>query len=205
MTREPQEHTDPPIPEQPDLKPEVIEKLGSWLAEVYAPLEILPDAARKSHAELIAYMDRLVLLAGGTLTLTFSALALISGHLNHIGKNAVHPGFIVAECWLLVVVIAVGLIHTRLMIRVQKFRDVTTAMSLMGLKTKLKFMANFPKADFSKLPPLEDKASQETISVTEKILSVCSYAAHIALIAAFVSLAVFIQSNIGLILTAAPQ
>jgi hypothetical protein len=66
-------------------------------------------------------------------------------------------------------------------------------------------MANFPKADFTKLPPLEDKASQETISVTEKILSVCSYAAHIALIAAFVSLAVFIQSNIGLILTAAPQ
>jgi hypothetical protein len=204
MSREPQEHTDPPIPEQPDLKPEVIEKLGSWLAEVYAPLEILPDAARKSHAELIAYMDRLVLLAGGTLTLTFSALALISGHLNHIGKNAAHPGFIVAECWLLVVVIVVGLIHTRLMIRVQKFRDVTTAMSLMGLKTKLKLMANFPKADFSKLPSLEDKASQETISVTEKVLSVCSYAVHIALIAAFVSLAVFIQSNIGLILTAAP-
>jgi hypothetical protein len=31
MHSELQEHTGPPIPEQPDLKPEVIEKLGSWL------------------------------------------------------------------------------------------------------------------------------------------------------------------------------
>ena len=170
-----------------------------------APLEDLPDALRKSHAELIAYMDRLVLLAGGTLTLTFSALALISSHLSQIGKNAVHPGYIVVECWLLVAVIVFGLFHTRLMIRVQKFRDATTAVALISLKGKLKFMSNFPRADVTKLPPLEDKASQETIKATERVLIVCSFAAHIALVAAFVSLAIFIQSNVGLILTAAPK
>jgi hypothetical protein len=188
-----------------DITPETVEKIGSWLAEVFSPLEDLPDAYRKSHAELIAYMDRIVLLAGGTLTLTFSALALISGHLSQIGKNAVHPGYIVVECWLLVVVIVFGLIHTRLMIRVQKFRDATSAVTLMGLKAKLKFMSNFPRADITKLPPLEDKASQETIKATERVLAVCSFAAHIALVAAFVSLAIFIQTNVGQILTAAPK
>ena len=205
MPDEPQVNTNPSKAEQPGITPEVIEKIGLWFTEVFAPLEDLPDAFRKYHAELIAYMDRLVLLAGGTLTLTFSALALISGHLNQIGKNAVHSGCIVVECWLLVVVIVLGLIHTRLMIRLQRFRDATTALTLMGLKAKLKFMSNFPRADVTKLPPLEDKASQETIDVTERVLTFCSYTVHSALIAAFVCLAIFIQSNIGLILTAAPK
>ena len=197
MSDEPEVNTDHSKAEQPDITPEVIEKVGSWLAEVFAPLEGLPDAFRKSHTELIAYMDRLVLLAGGTLTLTFSALALISGHLTQIGKNAVRPGCIVVECWLLVVVIILGLIHTRLMIKLQRFRDGTSALTLMGLKAKLKFMSNFPRADVTKLPQLDDKDSQETIDVTERVLTICSYTVHIALVAAFVCLAIFIQRQVA--------
>jgi hypothetical protein len=200
-----QNTADAPKSEQPSLSPEVVEKLGSWLNDVFSPLEDLPDVFRKSHAELITYMDRLVLLAGGTLTLTFSALGLISGHLNQLGRNAAYPGCIVAECWLLVVVIVLGLIHTRLRIRFQMERDAQSAIALMSMKAKLKMLANFPKVDISKLPEMDSKTSQETADAFAGIMRVCSITVHLSLTAAFVCLAIFIQSNVWLILTAGPK
>lgn len=196
-----QKNEKPETPPTATLTPEVAAKVGSLFAEMFAPFEALPDAFRKSHAELIAYTDRLILLAGGALTLTFSALALISGHLSNIHANAIHPRYIIVECWLLVVVIVMGLIQTRLMIRVQKFRETATAVALMGLKAKLHIISNFPGADHTKLPDAKDESSQSTIDATEPIVTICSWVAHVSLVAAFVSLSMFIQCNIGLILT----
>ncbi|HUY80580.1 MAG TPA: hypothetical protein VMU92_02535 [Acidobacteriaceae bacterium] len=84
-----------------ELTPELVAKLEVVFDSIITPLASLRQTVEKMHSGSIAYMDRIVLLAGGTLTLTFTALATISGHLADAGKSAAHPRYIVAECWLL--------------------------------------------------------------------------------------------------------
>ena len=85
---------------------------AKYTEEMISAFYTIRETADKAHLAQIAYMDRIVLLSGGTLTLTFSAFATISGHLKGIGRAAEHSNLVVAECWLLVGVILFGLLYS---------------------------------------------------------------------------------------------
>jgi hypothetical protein len=197
--------------ETPDTQPqnteatigtEAISKAGAFLGEVLAPLTGLRDTTDKMYAGYLAYIDRVILLAGGTLTLTFTAVATISSHLSELGRDAYHPRYIVVECWLLVATIWFGLAYSRLMIALRQKNDQNILLSQMHLNMVVKMMAVHPQADFKKMPGSDGTASKET----ERLLKMCRFwsaLTHFSLIGAFVCLALFIQGNIVSILTAA--
>jgi hypothetical protein len=186
-----------------ELSPEVVTKLAQYFDEVFSQLATLRDTTDKAHSGFMAYMDRVILLSGGTLTLTFSAIATISSHLNELGKSAVHPQYVVAECWLLVTAIIFGLQYSRTMIILRQKNDQQITLQFMALKAKLKLMAINPRADFSKIPDWKDEDSGKEVNRLTRIVRIYSAIIHLSLAAAFVCLSIFIQGNIVSILTAA--
>ncbi len=188
-----------PLAEYP---PETWAKAAAFLESVYAPLASLRDTTDKYHSGFLAYMDRIILLAGATLTLTFSALATISGHLNQVGRKVSHVHYVVAECWLLIAVIILGLVYTRTMIFLRQKNDQHFVLSQVGLSAALKMLGINPSADMSKLGMVHgvsDTEKRELQSLSNAI-RVYTVLIHLSLVAAFVCLAVFIQGNIGVIL-----
>lgn len=186
------------------LSAETISKLGEYFADILAPLKGLRETVDKSYSASIAYMDRVVLLAGGTLTLTFTALALISSRVQGAGRSASNPELIVYECWLLVLAIASGLLYSRVTISLRQTNDQTIVMSEMSLFAKVKLLSVNPKADITKVPEIKDDSANSRVKRLSVLTRMSSFVAHVSLTLAFICLARFIQENIGLILGAAP-
>ncbi len=179
---------------------EVVEKVTAALSELFMPLYTLRETVEKTYSSSIAYMDRVVLLAGGTLTLTFTALTMISSHLQDAARSADHPFYVIAECWLLVVTIAFGLAYTRLVIVLREKSDQTFVISQAALVGRLKVMSLNLHADMSKYPDFKNDPIRLRVKALTILSTICSLIVHVALTGAFVCLACFIQSNIGVIL-----
>jgi lysylphosphatidylglycerol synthetase-like protein (DUF2156 family) len=189
------------------LSDEAASKMVTVMSEFLTPLTSLRENVEKTYSASIAYMDRVIILAGGTLTLTFTALATISSHLEEAGRSAVHPAYVTTECWLLVLVIAFGLLYNRLAIGARQKSDQAIVVAQMVLFGKMKLMSQYPGIDVSKFPDLGAKndPSKKGLKRLTVLATVSSVIVHVCLSGAFICLAYFIQDNIGVILTAAPH
>jgi hypothetical protein len=199
--QEPQQPTE--SEKSKELSPEMVARLGDLLNTFLSPLYKLRETTDKAHTGFLAYMDRVVLLAGGTLTLTFTALATISSHLYETGRTAIHPQLIVSECWLLVMTIACGLLYSRVLIILRQKNDQTIIFAEMGLSAKIKLLSTLPGVDASKVPDLTDNTIAKDVKRLETLAKACALIVHLSLTVAFICLAFFIQANIGVILTVA--
>lgn len=195
---------EPPVAEKTatdEISPEAVVRIASVLREVLSPLGLLRETQDKVFSASMAYMDRVTLLAGGTLTLTFTALATISSHLKDTNQNAVHPGYVVAECWLLVITILLSLIYSRLMIPLRQKSDQSIVLAQVGLTAKLRLLEANPKADLAKLADLMITPADPQAKALESLARFSISAIHLALFSAFVFLAMFIQGNIRTLLS----
>jgi hypothetical protein len=178
---------------------------GDYLANI-APIQ---DSGQRVATASIAFMDRIILLAGGTLTLIFTVLGSVSAHLYDLHQQAQHVLYVLISCWLLVVAIISGLIYNKAAIRLGHFRDaahtVGRADSLM--KIQILKMPHVTDVDaVRKLPSLLGASNVESqIKSFSRIATIFGTIAQWALAAAFIFLVLFIQGNISLMLAAAPH
>jgi hypothetical protein len=193
----------PPSEQTPaaELSPEAVVRIASALREVLSPLGMLRETQDKLFSASMAYMDRLTLLAGGTLTLTFTALATISSHLKDTNQNAVHPGYVITECWLLVATIFLSLVGSRVLIPIRQKTDQQIIVAQVGLISQLRILEANPRADPAKLQEIGKPITDPVLKRLESLLRLCSTAVHLALFGAFVFLAMFIQGNIRALLS----
>jgi hypothetical protein len=202
MDENSEKSTTPDDPLQKPLTPEAASVIGTVLGSLFDSLGKIRETTEKYHAGEIAYMERIVILAGGTLTLTLSAIATISTHIHEVGHSAIHPRLIIYECWSLVVTITSGLLYSRLMLKIRQANDWGIVFNQSALIMKMKVLEAVPGVDLSKLAVLNDLAKAIPTPVgTIKQAKVLSVIVHFSLTVAFICLAFFIQSNIVEILT----
>jgi hypothetical protein len=181
------------------------ERMAGIFRDFLTHLSNLESSSDKRFSSQIAYMDRVILLAGGTLTLTFTVTATIGSRMSAVNRPAHHVHSLIAACWLLVVTVMAGLLATQSMIKARERSN--TASTLMTATTQLKLrILEIPNA----MPTQEQlnqisKATnvtqlQKTSQKLSSVSSVFSLVTQISLLAAFVLLAIFIQSNIGVML-----
>ena len=103
-----------------EVSPGVAETAAALFGDLIANLERLQDSAQRESTAEIAYMDRIVLLAGGTLTLIFTVLGSVSAHLYEMHQQARHVPYVLISCWLLVVTIITRLFYNRAVIRLAR-------------------------------------------------------------------------------------
>lgn len=173
---------------------ELVERLGDFR-----------EGAQRANTAIIAYMDRVVLLAGGTLTLIFTVLGSVSAHLYEMHQQARHIPFVLTTCWLLVTSIITGLVYNSAAIQVGQLRDAEHTLQHADARLKLELLSQPNLIDVSKLPPIPGmEAVRAKLKTTTRVALVSGLIAQTALMVAFIFLASFIQSNISLML-AAPQ
>lgn len=174
------------------LMNELVERLGDFR-----------EGSQRANTAIIAYMDRVVLLAGGTLTLIFTVLGSVSAHLYEMHQQARHIPFVLTTCWLLVTSIITGLVYNSAAIQVGQLRDAEHTLQHADARLKLGLLSQPNLIDVSKLPPIPMlEGVRAKLKNTTRVVFVSGAIAQIALMLAFIFLASFIQSNISLMLAA---
>jgi hypothetical protein len=188
------------------VSPGVAETAAALFGDLIANLERLQDSAQRESTAEIAYMDRVVLLAGGTLTLIFTVMGSVSAHLYEMHQQARHVPYVLISCWLLVVTIVAGLFYNRAVIRLGSVRDAELTMTRADSLLRLGLLKIPHVTDVSTIPPLLGATSVKAqIKSFKRFAIFFGTVAQWALVAAFVFLVLFIQTNISLMLAAAPH
>ena len=188
------------------VSPAVAETAAALFGDLIANLERLQDSAQRESTAEIAYMDRIVLLAGGTLTLIFTVLGGVSAHLYEMHQQARHVPYVLISCWLLIITIITGLFYNRAVIRLGSVRDAELTMTRADSLLRLGLLKIPHVTDVSTIPPLPGATSVKAqIKSFRRFAILFGAVAQWALVAAFIFLVLFIQTNISLMLAAAPQ
>ena len=173
------------------------------LRDMITHLSTLHAGSDKRYTSQLAYMDRIVLLAGGTLTLTFTVVAAIGSRLNG-GHPAHDVHALIAACWLLITTVIAGLLSTPHLIRARETSDATATLLTAETQLKLRVL-EVPNA----IPTQEQLNSISLVKAfnvgdvqkrSEKLAYIFGLVAQLSLLLAFILLVVFIQSNIGVLL-----
>jgi hypothetical protein len=189
----------------PEIQAGMAELAAQILDGLTANTIALRESAAKTHTSFIEYMDRIILLAGGTLTLTFTAVASVGAHLRESHHDAARIYHVTTACWLLIATIVLGLVFNNCTIKLRQFEDIEASFAAMHSQwtRKLYSITQISPAAvevLQKLPSIFDTKEVKTIRWTVKILRVITRVAGVlsmaALVAAFVFLTLFIQANI---------
>jgi len=90
-----------------------------------------------------------------------------------------------------------------MVISLREQNEQLSVLAEMAIRSKFKILTANPKADISKLPDSSQGLISDRLMALTTSSKLCSVAVHGCLIAAFIFLALFIQDNIGVILTVA--
>jgi hypothetical protein len=99
----------------------------------------------------LSYLDRLILLAGGSLTLVFTVVANLSVQLHASHSSARHPAYVAVSCWLLVSCIVSGLLGSAITLAMQTRENAAFALTHLDSKVKRALLEKKPNIDLSKL------------------------------------------------------
>ena len=156
----------------------------------------------KANSAFISYMDRVVLLAGGTLTLLFTVIANLGPHLQTIHQSARHTPYILTCCWLLASAIAFGLLYNTAAIKAQHKIDHDFSILITDMKLKISILTMNSKADVSGIPSLATllQTKGKDSRFFRKVVGVLGILAQVCLLCAFCFLVLFLQSNLPLLL-----
>ena len=187
------------IPE--NLQPGSTEVLADVFHNLIGNLGATQASTDRAYSSFIAYMDRVIILSGGTLTLIFTVVGGIGSHLVTTNQKAVHTSFVVISCWLLVTTIITGLGYNSVSIRLQHQVSLANSLQIADVQIKLKLLSLPHIADVSNIPPLlTEGTSKAKTKHLQRAVSVLGIASQIALFMAFLFLTLFIQTNIEVML-----
>ncbi|HEY3987927.1 MAG TPA: hypothetical protein VGM02_01430 [Acidobacteriaceae bacterium] len=197
-TTTPQEPTAPPEPTTGQA-----ERVAAIFRDMITHLSTLHSGSDKRYASQLAYMDRIILLAGGTLTLTFTVVAAIGSRLS-TGHPAQHVHVLIAACWLLVVTITTGLLSTPHIMLARQHAESTSALLIAETQLKLRLL------EIPNVMPTTEQLNQislvkatnvsELHKRSDTLARIFSSVAQLSLLITFIFLVIFIQSNVGLLL-----
>jgi len=176
------------------------EAAADLFRDLITNLNALQETSEKAHSSFLAYMDRIILLSGGTLTLTFTSIATLSTHIKGANHSAKDIQFVVIACWLLVITIILGLLYISVTIKLRHQEGLQATMLSVDAGMKLKLLS-LPWissiSDVSALPPLLDpKHLEKKVKHLHRTMRVSGSLSQITLVIAFIFLTLFIQSNI---------
>ena len=137
------------------FKPEQAEAAIGILADFYTDLFEIADSSERATTATMTYVDRMILLAGGTLTLIFTVVGSISSHLAASHQSAAHPSLIIISCWLLVLSILSGLICSGTLIKKQHQAGTGTAITKAETRMRMRVLARIATTkpdEIEKLP-----------------------------------------------------
>ena len=118
------------------------QRAAEVLAEVFQDVQNnLRQSSEKTYASLIDYTDRIILLAGGTLTLTLTAVATVGAHLRESHRDATHIEYVTTPCWLLMATIIFGLIYNNYIIRLRHRDEVQNGLQVAHIQAKIKLLS----------------------------------------------------------------
>ena len=171
--------------------------------ELLEALSAVRESGDKANAAQLAHIDRVILLAGGALTLTFTALGNISPRLHEIGRSADHIIFVTTSCWLLVATLSLGLAHNALFSKLRLLLELADIALAAEARLKLQ-LSEIPGMNLTSVDQLGLYKASSSTKAKMIWLSRCStflrWGAQLSLVAAFFFLAFFIQSNIRVML-----
>jgi hypothetical protein len=180
------------------------ERMAGIFRDFLTHLSKLESSSDKRLSSQIAYMDRVILLAGGTLTLTFTVTATIGSRMIAVNRPAHHVHSLIAACWLLVVTVMAGLLATLCMIKAREHSATASTLMMAEMQLKMRLF------EIPNVMPTQEQLNQISLAkatnvaqlqkTSQKLSSVFSLVTQISLLAAFILLAIFIQSNIGVML-----
>ncbi len=203
MTDEEKPTPEGQIPTQ-TFAPGTAEALADVFRDMITNLGTLRSGTQKASEAFIAYMDRVILLAGGTLTLIFTVLGIVSAHLHEAQQRVSHIPFVLAACWLLVAAITAGLLYNSVAIRLGQHLDQQHALTMVDIQLKLRLLSLPHVSDVSKVtavPSLLDAVSlDKKIKYRSNLARFLGSVAQGALLLAFLFLVLFIQANILIML-----
>jgi hypothetical protein len=187
------------------LRPEAAEAAIGIRADFYTDLYQMSEGADRATTSTIAYVDRMILLAGGTLTLIFTVVGSISTHLATNHQSAVHPSLIILTCWLLVLSILSGLVCNSTLIKKQHQAATGAAISKAETRMRMRILGKIATTkpdEIEKIPRLPREWLDKAEKQTRRIATVSGAIAQVSLFAAFLFMTLFIQANISLLLNA---
>jgi hypothetical protein len=186
-----------------DLSPAQFQALVGILNELLTSLGTLRTTSERATAALISYMDRVILLSGGALTLIFTVIGTLSSHLHEIGRSAIHIPLVLAACWLLVSAILNALIYNVASINMQRKTDVHLALQGVNSKMKLHVLTIVNNVAAANLPDLViDKDFNKNNAPVVRLIRLAGVLVQGSIASAFVCLTLFIQANLPLLLNA---
>lgn len=166
-----------------------------------ATMSTQPDLMRLNSGH-ISFLDRIVVLAGGALALLFTVIANLGSRLHESRLDAHHPAFITISCWCFVLCILTGCFAGWSALKLQGQETRRFAISQVDSRIKLGILEKYPQADVSKISSISetlfDAASHKRWGLLASGLVIVTYS---SLVAAFAFLALFVQSNVPLLLT----
>jgi hypothetical protein len=195
--------------QQQRLSHELLKPPQSSFIELLTNLASLRSGSQRAGTAYIAYMDRVILLAGGTLTLIFTVLGSLSAHLYDTQLQARHVSFILVSCWLLVVAIVGGLFYNSASIKLGGYLDTMHVLTTADVQVKLKLLALPYVTDVDKINALPTFA--DAVDLKDKIkhcewgARIFGWIAQVALVSAFFFLVLFIQANVWIMLVNSPH
>jgi hypothetical protein len=201
----------PPAPasSEAQVNPRAAEAAAVVFSELITNLGALRSGGQRANTAYIAFMDRIILLAGGTLTLIFTVLGSLSAHLYDTQLQARHVPFILLACWLLIVAIVGGLVYNSASIKLGGYLDTVSALTTADAQIKLKlvslpFVTNIDR--INALPPLAGAVDlKDKIKYSQRAALICGWIAQGALVSAFFFLVLFIQANVWIMLVNNPH
>lgn len=185
-----------------DLKPGVAEAACDVLHDFFTNLGELRSSGERANTALILSMDRVILLAGGTLTLIFTVIGVMSPHLHETHRQVLHIPLVLAACWLLIGVIILGIFYNNSMIQLGNYQDAEQTFRMADTRLRLKLLSYPHIHDVSTIPtfPVTEDLNKKANSM-RKLARILGGIVHLAFVSAFICLSLFIQSNIILMLS----
>lgn len=175
--------------------------LSGLIDQLMANVHLAKEAYEKQQTVFISFMDRLVILAGGTLTLVFTVISSVGPRLSASHVTIRHPALIIASCWALLACILTALVSYSLTMTSQAPTSIHLNMKIAEMHQRLTLKANIPALDPSHMPLLTENLTIKPVSRAEEHTARSfGIAAQLAIITAFVMLAWFLQTNLSLLL-----
>jgi hypothetical protein len=200
MADEPAPSTQEPAPNNPEAAANWDFSVQSFCDEVSKVMREVGERHEKAEVAAIGYMDRLMILAGGTLTLVFTVISNLGPRLSAMHAVVSHPALIMGCCWLLVLSVIAALLFNSVTIRRQRSNAVQSPLILADIQIKAAILSKNWRADVSGLPSLASIIKVPHTKHSHTATRVARIVAELSIVAAFILLVCFLQGNLRILL-----
>ena len=175
--------------------------LTTILTELISNLENLRSVSEATTSASVAQMERIAIVAGATLTLSFSIVSTLGARLAQLGIQASAVTCLKVACWSFIIAIILAVLVAGNLPVIQSKRSVALSLSSTSTKMRLSLLNLTNNAKSLELPELGDLTDLSKTDRVAKIITVLANVSRLCLFTGFVLLGIFLQRNVQIILS----